>query len=118
MYSYEESITMLITRFPSLKLVYEDDVDYYEGLPYIFYEDVFSKYILDKVEPYNESKLLEIFDFVEDMLENGDDKTKNLVGVAVVENLYYDERFAWDDKSVLRFYGKLTKQSFQDCTQG
>lgn len=117
MYNYEESITILIARFPNLKLVYEDDVDYYEGLPYVFYEDVFSKYIMDKVETYNKSKLSDIFDFVEDMLENGDDKTKNLVEVAVVESLYYDDKFAWNDISLLRFYGRLTKQSFQECTQ-
>lgn len=117
MYNYEESIAILIERFPSLKSAYEEDVDYYQGLPYVFYEDVFLKYIMDKVETYNEPKLSNIFDFIEDMLENGDDKTKNLVEVAVVENLYYDSQFAWKDKSLLRFYGRLTKKSFQECTQ-
>lgn len=117
MYNYDESITILITRFPSLRLVYEDDGDYYEGLPYVFYEEVFSKYIMDKVKTYNELELSNVFDFVEDMLENGDAETKNLVEVAVVESLYHDSQFTWNDKSLLRFYGILTKQSFQECAQ-
>lgn len=117
MYNYEKSIAILIAKFPTLKLVYEDDVEYYEGLPYVFYEDVFSKYIIDNVETYNESILSDIFNFIEDMLENGDDKSINLVEVAVVESLYYDNHFVWNDKSLSKFYGRLTMQSFQECTQ-
>ena len=45
----------------------------------MFYEQVFTTNIINKAKEYNESKLSDIFDFVEDMLENGDDDTKNLI---------------------------------------
>lgn len=117
MYKYEESIKILISRIPSLKVAYEDDIDYYEGLPYVFYEGVFSKYIIEKIEAKDDIILLEIFKFVEDMLANGDSKTKNLVEVAVIESLNFHSKFTWNDTYLLRFYGRLTKQSFQKCIQ-
>lgn len=38
MYDYGKAITILITRFPSLEIIYNIEEDYYEGLPYVFYE--------------------------------------------------------------------------------
>lgn len=49
------------------------------------------------------------------MLENGDDDTKNLIEVAVIESLFLDPQYTWDDESLTKFYGKLTKASFQNC---
>lgn len=115
MYNYSESIKILTTKFPILKAAYEDDIEYYEDLPYVFYEDVFIKHIMDKTQSNDEVELRNIFNFVEDMLFNGDDEIKNLIGVAVVESLYYENDFAWNDKSLSKMYGALTKKSFEDC---
>ena len=115
MYDYGKAITILITRFPSLGIIYNIEEDFYEGLPYVFYEQVFTTNIINKAKEYNESKLSDIFDFVEDMLENGDDDTKNLIEVAVIESLFLDPQYTWDDESLTKFYGKLTKASFQNC---
>ena len=115
MYNYSESIKILTTKFPILKAAYEDDIEYYEDLPYVFYEDVFIKHIMDKTQSNDEAELRNIFNFVEDMLFNGDDEIKNLIGVAVVESLYYENDFAWNDKSLSKMYGALTKKSFEDC---
>lgn len=115
MYDYGKAITILITRFPSLGIIYNIEEDFYEGLPYVFYEQVFTTYIINKAKEYNESKLSDIFNFVEDMLENGDDDTKNLIEVAVIESLFLDPQYTWDDESLTKFYGKLTKTSFQNC---
>lgn len=114
MYKYKEAIDILTNRFPELKKVYEDNFDDYEDLPYVFYESVFVKFILDKVSQYDENKLKAAFFFVEEMLANGDEETKNLIGVAVIESLYFEEDSKI--KEILsEFFGELTKKSYEDC---
>lgn len=115
MYSYSESINLLINEFPKLKSIYEENIDEYEDLPYVFYESVFVKYIMDKVHTYDEIELNTIFNFVENLLINGDEKTKNLIDVAVIESLYYENDFTEFNKVLSKFYGKLTRKSFEDC---
>ena len=104
-----KQLTILITRFPSLGIIYNIEENFYEGLPYVFYEQVFTTYIINKAKEYNESKLSDIFDFVEDMLENGDDDTKNLIEVAVIESLYLDPQYTWDDESLTKILWKVNE---------
>jgi hypothetical protein len=114
MYRYNETIKILINKFPELEKIYVENIDDYEGLPYVFYESVFVKYILDKVNSNDDDVLKEIFSFVEDMFVNGDDETKNLIGVAVVESLYYEENLKFKE-IIQRYFGELTKKSYEDC---
>lgn len=114
MYKYKEAINILISNFSELQKIYEDNLEDYEDLPYVFYESVFVKFILDKVNYRDENKLKAIFFFVEDMLANGDEEIKNLIGVAIIESLYYEE----DSKTkeiLSRYFGGLTKKSFEVC---
>ena len=67
MYRYNETIKILINKFQELEKIYVENIDDYEGLPYVFYESVFVKYILDKVNSNDDDVLKEIFSFVEDM---------------------------------------------------
>ena len=112
MYKYKDAISILINKFPELRKVYEENIDDYEDLPYVFYESVFMKFILDKVNCYDEDKLKTIFDFVEDMLDTGDEQTRNLIGVAIIESLYY-EKDSKVKEILLRYFGELTKKSFE-----
>jgi hypothetical protein len=114
MYKYKEAINILRSRFPELRKVYEENLDYYDELPYVFYESVFAKFILDKANRKDDDKLKAIFIFVEDMLVNGDEETKNLIGVAIVESLYYEEDLETKE-ILLNHFGKLTKKSYEDC---
>ncbi|UWV46589.1 hypothetical protein N1236_13625 [Acetivibrio thermocellus] len=114
MYRYEEAINILINKFPELKKVYIENIDDYEGLPYVFYESVFVKFILDKVNSDDDDKLRTIFDFIEDMLVNGDDETKNLIGVAVVESLYYEKSSEIKER-LQKYFGELTRKNYEDC---
>ena len=115
MYNYDEAINLLIVKFPSLRIIYEDDVDYYEGLPYLFYESIFVKYIMDRIKSYNEIELSFIFDFIEDILSNGDERIKNLVEVSIIESFYYEESFKEFNDFLSKFYGILTAKSVKDC---
>ena len=115
MFNYEESINILVNKFPKLKLIYEDNIDDYEDLPYVFYESVFVKYIINTIHLHNEVELSIIFNFVEDLLLNGDEKARNLVEVAVIESLYYEKDFIEFNKFLSKFYGELTRKSFEAC---
>jgi hypothetical protein len=114
MYKYKEAINILISRFPELIKVYEENFDDYEELPYVFYESVFVKFILDKTNPKDDDKLKAIFILIEDMFVNGDKETKNLIGVAIIESLYYEEDLKTKE-ILLSYFGKLTKKNYEDC---
>lgn len=114
MYKYKDAISILIGKFSELRKVYEENIDDYEKHPYVFYEDVFLKYILDSGNCNDEDKLKDIFIFIEDMLADGDEEIKNLIGVAIVESLYYEE----DSKKkeiLIKYFGNLTQKSYEDC---
>jgi len=53
MYKYEDAILVLINEFLELKKVYEDDKEYYEDIPYVFYGSEFIKYIINALNKEN-----------------------------------------------------------------
>jgi hypothetical protein len=94
--------------------VYEKNIEDYDGLPYVFYESVFVKYVVKKIQISDETELGIIFAFIEDLLWHGDEAIKNLVGVAVIESLYYEEQFMEFNEFVSKFYGEMTAKCFDD----
>ena len=115
MYKYDEVIDVLNSNFPEVKSIYDDNIDDYEELPYIFYESVFVKYIIKQIKLCEEDRLREIFYFIEQLLLNGDDNVKNLISVAVVESIYFEKNFETISKTISKFYGELTKKCFEEC---
>lgn len=116
MYRYDEAITILINHFPEMKNIYELNKDYYEDIPYVFYESEFVKYIVNFANSNDRDKLTEAFKFVEDMLKNGDEKVVNLIKVAVIESLFF-ENCKDDIKIIESYFGSLTMKSYSDCFQ-
>ncbi|HOJ99517.1 MAG TPA: hypothetical protein PLW34_08155 [Termitinemataceae bacterium] len=114
MYEYKEAISVLIDNFPELRKVYEENIDDYKELPYVFYESVFFKFIMNTVYSYDEEKLKAIFSFIEDMLKNGDKEIKNLIEVAIIESLYYEEN-SKAKELLAKYFGPLTKESYKNC---
>ena len=118
MHNYSDSISILLEKFPALKPIYEEGIYDYEDLPYVFYESVFVRYITDKAKSFDEVELSNIFNFVEELLVEGDEELKNLIGVAVIESLYHEKHFCELNMLLSKFYGDLTKMSFDDCLTG
>ena len=112
MYYYKDAIIYLISKFPELKPIYDKDIDEYIDLPYLFYEPVFVPYIMDKINLREEEELKKIFSFIEDLLKNGDEKTINLIEVAVIESLFFEKEYNEIKPIIFKFCGKLTKESF------
>ncbi len=116
MYNYEDAIKILVNRFSEMKEIYESEKEEYEDLPYLFYESVFVQYIVKNANSNNKAILSEVFDFIEDMLKNGDEKTTNLIEVAVVESIYFDDDIL-DKKSIVSYFGNLTLKSYEVCSE-
>ncbi|MEL7648773.1 MAG: hypothetical protein AAGU76_11810 [Sedimentibacter sp.] len=116
MYRYDDAITILVNHFSEMKDIYELNMDDYEDLPYVFYESEFVKFIVNSANADNKKMLREVFDFVEDMLKNGDEKVVNLLEVAVVESIYFDNNIL-DKKAIESYFGALTLKSYKDCFQ-
>lgn len=113
MFLYKNAIECLIENIPELKSLYEEDQEYYEDLPYVFYESVFTKYIVEMLEKKMDSKLVRCFDFVEKGLSEGDTDFKNLLEVSVIEALFFEGKF--NDKYTLSFLGKTSQQNLRKC---
>ncbi len=116
MYVYDEVITTLINQFTEMKAIFEQDEEYYEDLPYVFYESEFVKFIASCANNNKHEVLAKLFDFIEDLLKNGDEKVVNLVEVAVVESIYFDTSIT-DKVMVESYFGSLTKKSYRECSQ-
>ncbi len=114
MYVYDEVITILIQKFLEMKSIYEQNEDYYEDLPYVFYESEFVKFIISCANNNKHKILVKIFDFIEDLLKNGDEQVVNLVEVAVVESIYFDNDII-DKKMIEKYFGYFTMKSYKAC---
>ena len=112
MYEYKNAIDILTKRFSEMEKKFLNNKDFYEGLPYIFYESVFEKYVVMQIETKNVKLMKKIFIFIEDLLENGDDELKELIDVAVVESLFFEGNSKQLIGDALTFFGNLTKLSF------
>jgi hypothetical protein len=116
MYRYDDAIAILVKRFTEMKCVFEINKDDYEDLPYVFYESEFVKFIVNSANANNKEMLSEVFEFVEDMLKNGDEKVVNLLEVAVVESIFFDNNII-DKKAIESYFGSLTMKSYRECFQ-
>ncbi|MCX7656790.1 MAG: hypothetical protein N2Z76_09730 [Treponemataceae bacterium] len=56
----------------------------------------------------------ELLCFIEDILENGDKEIKNPIEVAIIESLYYEEN-SKAKELLAKYFGPLTKKSFENC---
>jgi hypothetical protein len=112
MYEYKNAINILTNRFSEMEKEFLSDKDFYEDIPYVFYESVFVKYVVVQIEIKNVELMKKIFVFIEDILENGDDELKELIDVAVVESLFSEENAKQLIEDAQTFFGKLTKLSF------
>ena len=116
---YKDAIKLLIESFDEMEKLFNQNAhaDDYDFSSYGFYEGKFTPYILSQLKQSNESKLNLIFGFVERLLKNGDRELVNMVGVSVVESLYFDKACEIHKEALLKHCGKNTRQSFLDTME-
>lgn len=84
----------LIEKFPELKPKYEDEVNWQEGDntgSHVVYGDVFVPFIIENLNKKDNEKLIEIFNFIEELLNMNDDYVEDVISVSVIESIIYKD---------------------------
>ena len=113
--NYSQANVLLAGEFELMNEILIKNAADYQNLPYCFYEDEFAPYILRNITENNDREIKKIFDFIERLMNSKDDELVNMVGVAVVESLYFDQICENYKSILLKYCGKETLQSFIDC---
>ena len=84
----------LVKAFPELETVYHEQTEWQEGDEtgsHVVYEDVFVPALLDLIKSKDYCKAKTYFDFVEVLLEEGDDYAIDVMTVSVIESVAFDD---------------------------
>ena len=114
MYKYKNAINIIICKFDDVRVKYEQNKEDYEDLPYVFYENLFLKYIIDILNKNEADKLFEIFNLLEKLLDDGDEEIINLVEVSIIESLFFDVTIN-HKSAMVQYFGKKSKESYYKC---
>lgn len=106
---YNNIILILLKEFPELSKQYEDDKDYYEGLPHLFLPDIFKPYVKILVENNDKDKLRNVFSFIENMITSSDIKTQEVAVVSFLETILPEREFV---EKIRVYFQEKTKESF------
>ena len=116
---YSNANDLLFNEFEEIKNAHESNFEDYnyesEDKCYAIYEREFTPYVLKQLRENNKRELKKIFRFVEKLISSGDFELANMVGVTVIESLYY-KNVCFDFKDTLFiFCGKETLKGFEGC---
>lgn len=90
---YENIIEILLTRFPQVSKLYEEEGDYIYGLPYLAFEIVFVPFLIKEMQGDSSELKLRLTQFIEEMLNMGDEKTQELAAVSIIEPVVSERIF-------------------------
>ena len=116
---YGQANALLIDEFEEMKNAYSNDLEEYDdgdvNSCYTLYEREFTPFVLKHIKENNAKKLKQIFDFVEKLMSSDDAELINMVAVAVIESLYFDNAREAHKDILLKYCGEKTLLSFKDC---
>ena len=82
--------SMLLEKFPELKEKFEEETNWQEGIEtgsFIVFEDVFMPFLEANVEANNNEMIERIYSFIESLCDIDDEYVKNILYVAILENI-------------------------------
>ena len=82
----------------------------------LFYESEFTPYIMKLIDTNSITQLKEVFEFIEKLLEMGDERLRTVVGVSVVESLFFENKFMENFEELSKLMGEHTLMEFHQCT--
>lgn len=81
---------LLLERIPSIKEAFDEETSWQEGLEtgsIVVFEDVFMPYIVYCVENNFSDEINKCFNFIEECVSSDDSYQKNVIEVAIIENI-------------------------------
>lgn len=108
----------LVNSFPELETKYYEEVNWQEGDEtgsHVVYGDVFAPYIEQMVIQQNNMELLNIFDFIENILAENDEYFEEVIMFSVLERLMSDKEIF--NKCKL-YFGKRTEVLSEKIAKG
>jgi aromatic ring-opening dioxygenase LigB subunit len=115
MYKYDDATKILINKISELMVIFSEDEEYYSISPYLLYGSEFSDYILKIIKDNDIEKIKEVFDFIEDLLADGDEQLQTLISTTVIESLFFEKNFMDDYDCLKKYFGVQTLNSFSVC---
>jgi hypothetical protein len=108
--TYEDTVAMLLDHVPELADRIKEEREWWghePAPPTIVFEDILNPYIRQALGTDRESSLQPVFALVERLSSEGDDRTKDLIAVAVCEPLATDPLLL---RRARRLMGPATKR--------
>ena len=81
---------LLLNKFPELKEKFDNYTNWQDGMEtgsLLVYEDVFVPYVLECLINDNNDKMIEIADFIEQLITDNDEYAFNIAYIAILESL-------------------------------
>jgi hypothetical protein len=94
MIEYNDLNAILVERFPELKPWYQEAANLWEGQmpgPHVIYGDVFVPYLIRTSEVRADEQIRKVADFIEVLVREGDELTRELVEVTICEAIVDNE---------------------------
>ena len=86
----KELNTKLLEKFPELNEAFNKEVSWQDGIStgsIVVFEDDFMPFIINAIEKDLSDVIKKIFEFVEELVTSNDEYAKNVVEVAIIENI-------------------------------
>lgn len=104
---------MLIEKFPNLINKYKEDVEWQEGDDtgsHVVYGDVLAPYLIACIKQNNQSEVIKILSFLEQILKLNNKYSNEVIAFSVLERIEYEYR---DSVLLNNNYGELSKKVIQ-----
>lgn len=108
----------LIEAFPEIKDVYFEETSWQDGDEtgsHVVYADVFVPFIKAQITGNNEQVLINIFNYIEELLGLNDEYANEVVALSVLESLLFDEDA--DNAFFIKFTKTNTLQLIKEIVQ-
>src|SRR5437016_2109698 len=112
--NYETLNEALPERFPELRASYDREVAWWGNErpgPHIVYERVLIPFILDLLKAGAESRLAQVFEFIESLVTHADKLVREVAVVTVIEHLGADADLLAKTR---RHFGPATEVSYDE----
>ena len=108
---------LLIGEFEAMKKAYDDEGDYDDYSPALFYDSEFEPYIVEQLDKNNETELKKIFAFIEKLFRECTEYAAETVNAGIIDPLCYEKVLHKHRETIYGLCGELTRKRFDDMEE-